>query len=361
MGKYHWTVKVIRACYWLDGTDREWLSALTSALLGAFPKNAGGMGCFFRTRPGRLEIADTGTKRCADGDARRFVELCADSAAKWQERLGADKGWCWSIRGNQLQDMSAGAHLEVGDCLSLWATDGQETGCIFLFPVAQRSSLTNGKSQILQNLALHISMGYWLRRHAGAAFLSTLGNAEHVQAQTLDSAPAEPAEDGSGVAAWRSIAMVLDRQYGHADRSGAAIAVDVCHGFLDGTWSLLVHWEQGGRRYVLARKASPDACRWLALTPRERQSVQLALEALRYQSYNAIAETVDRAETTVANYLWSAMRKARRSVQSRASRRARTASRCIAEVEEYPIDHSSEQLVCSDGQALPFTTRGYQQ
>jgi DNA-binding CsgD family transcriptional regulator len=83
-------------------------------------------------------------------------------------------------------------------------------------------------------------------------------------------------------------------------------AIDLWTGLVAGRWSLVDHFERGGRRYFLAYRNDPTLAPLRALTERE---LQVWSYAAMGQSNKLIAYALGLSVPTVAGYLRGARRK----------------------------------------------------
>src|SRR5262245_36078545 len=83
-------------------------------------------------------------------------------------------------------------------------------------------------------------------------------------------------------------------------------SLELWRGLVSGRWSLVEHFERGGRRYFLAHKNDPELRPDRGLTERERQVV--AYEELGY-SNKLIAYALGLSPTTISSLLARAKKK----------------------------------------------------
>lgn len=101
-------------------------------------------------------------------------------------------------------------------------------------------------------------------------------------------------------------ARSADRARGPLRRRDPDAALALWKGLVDGTWSLVDHWDSDGRRFVLARRNAPEVADPKALTPSERTVV--AFLALGYPE-KYVAYLLGLSASTVATHFASARRK----------------------------------------------------
>ena len=115
--------------------------------------------------------------------------------------------------------------------------------------------------------------------------------------------PAVPAE---ARAALRDAVRSIDRARGRLRRGEPFAAVDLWRGLVAGRWSVVERYESDGRRYYVAHKNVPQTPDPRALSPRERQVVDLAVQG---HANKVIAHELRLGISAVANYLRSAQQK----------------------------------------------------
>ena len=292
---YSWLVDSIRACYRLTGNDSEWLEGVTTALLRGIRNENRAVSCFFHLGPSGLHPRRFVIKGCSVDHINTFLDVCVAPSLQWSQQLHREVGWCWSWHEQGLLESCSDVSGQVADYLSLWAADIDGTGCVFLFPTSTLRSVAHKRWRMWEDITAHIALGYWLRRRARDA-LAHAGN--HGSGPPAGCTPTSMADEraATNAADWPTLANALDQAYGRTGPSGTQIAAEVWEGLLSGQWVLLGHWEQEGRRYLLVHQNPSIGCQSLALTPRERQAIQLALDAFGNRHYRDIAEQIHRAQ-----------------------------------------------------------------
>ncbi len=101
-------------------------------------------------------------------------------------------------------------------------------------------------------------------------------------------------------------AMAVDRACEAMGRADGEEAIDAWGALLSGQWSLVHHFEQDGRRYLVARRSNAKTRHHPALSRRE---TQVAGHAALGHSNKFIAFQLGLALSTVATHLAKALRK----------------------------------------------------
>lgn len=164
--------------------------------------------------------------------------------------------------------------LGVKDILGLNGVnvDGRGAHVGVLLPAHAPASIP---SDLLARLSSHIAASFRLRARLGThpalqraeAVLTTRGTIEHATgAAKLREARAALAE----------AAARIERLRGPVDRRDPERAVARWRALVDGRWSLVDHFEQDGKHYILAERNDPEPAPFALLTARERQVVALA-------------------------------------------------------------------------------------
>ena len=313
----------IRACYWIEGSDEQWLTQILRILL-LETHSARGMAWFFRADRTGLIPQGVVEQNCPMHQVSAFLELTSSPALRLALDRGRDalanrgtRGWCWSVEEQPLFERWRHTCPSLRDSLTLWAMDREGTGCVLVIPDWMARDETRWHPARQRHFAEHLASGFWIRRGARTALCRLL-------------------EDSPASATWKELAIQTDRQFGrqfgrHSGRqpgrqpglgndrgdiqdhpTGAETAVAVCDGLLRGLWILLGHWEHDDRRHVLTYRRklpiSPAAPR-LTLTAREREILRLAMRPLDYRTYKEIGQALGCRSNTIANHMARMLRK----------------------------------------------------
>jgi hypothetical protein len=194
----------------------------------------------------------------------------------------------------------------VEDMVGVNGLDPTGRGCMLAI-VTQRSIPQARTVHLWNRLAAHISAGNRLRAtletlakgvdptHHAEAILSETGKIEHATGL------AEPKDARESL---RDALVRIDAA--RAEKDDADRSLDLWRGLVSGRWSLVEHFERGGRRYFLAHKNDPELRPDRGLTERERQVV--AYEELGYANKH-IAYCLGLSTTTISSLLTRAKKK----------------------------------------------------
>jgi DNA-binding CsgD family transcriptional regulator len=243
--------------------------------------------------------------------------------AQWSQILEspAGRGFLHAVHRNQprvstlsaFMDRTGGEDPFVGemmrrsgyaDFISLNALDPSGVGVFVGLPDAQRVSLDESTAVRWARVGAHIAAALRLRRRlherdpiSGAdAILAPDGRIENLDADDVDDVGREALRVAAlAVENARSEASVVDDE-----------ALDLWQVLHSGLWTLVDHFEEGGRRYLVARRNVPNVKSPPQLTDRERQVIAYAAMG---QTNKQIAYELGLAIPSVATYIARAMKK----------------------------------------------------
>jgi DNA-binding CsgD family transcriptional regulator len=166
------------------------------------------------------------------------------------------------------------APIGVTDALGLVAVDPDSHGCLLTFGIADAWVPSRRESLTWHRIATHLAAAYRLRRARSA---STTASADAV----LD--PSGRVQQADGAAKLERAREALARGARSMDRARARLrrddpdqAVEIWRALVDGSWSLVDHFDSDGRRYLLARRNEPHTDPLETLSARERQVLAFA-------------------------------------------------------------------------------------
>lgn len=308
-------IDVVEAAYRLDGTDDAWLGGVLAAASPHFDRGHGVYGFWFdATDAQRFKIWGI----TMPGEALISPKL----VLSWHEMLSARELWnlyCGTQQVAPMRDrlgdeagilahpaMAKFCHsLGILDQLTARATDPTYVGVAICTPLAQFESPSENQVRMWTLLAAHISAGHRLRRSLGGE--GSVDTAEAVLRPDGECVHAkDDAKDADAREAFRRGIKAMDRARTGMRNEAPGHAVELWEGLIEGTWSLVDHFDSDGRRYVLARRNEPGARDLLAITPKERQVIRYLGLGL---STKEIAYALGVAGSTVTTHISSAMRK----------------------------------------------------
>ncbi len=166
----------------------------------------------------------------------------------------------------------------VTDQITINGYDSSGKGCcLFLFS-AGPLTLSEAQRDLFSRLATHLTTAYRLQRQLAG---SKSGTAVGVEAVLTPSGQIDHAEDAAkSVETLKDLSLAVRRRERIRDTSsdsedGTGV-VRGLRGLVTARWTLVDHYETGGKRYVLARENAPKPPGPALLSERERQVVALA-------------------------------------------------------------------------------------
>jgi DNA-binding CsgD family transcriptional regulator len=164
----------------------------------------------------------------------------------------------------------------VGGQVMINGIDCSGKGCVLYLFSRRPVSISGGQRDLFTRLATHLSTAYRLqRRVADGAQTGSIG----AEAVLTPKGRLEHAEPGARSAEARQDLTLAVRQRERARRSAEWDAERVARslkGMVSARWTLIDHYESGGKRYVLARENAPNPSGPAKLSLREKQVVSLA-------------------------------------------------------------------------------------
>lgn len=278
-------VGVIEAAYAIERDDTRWLSALAEHAAPALDKGFGVAAALYKVSDdGHAHI---GSSVVVGGDAALFETLRLGTATvppAFVERMFRVGPKCQSsstLLGIPKEAFAglpvAAATLvpkEIFDTHGVISGDPSGTGCTIMAPKRKWGPADRRTVHVWSRIAAHLAAAHRLRGRLASA-------SEPVEAVLSPSGRIEHAEHGARDAASRAAlvesAKRLDRARGSLRRRAPLEAVDLWRALVDGRWSLVDHFDNDGRRFLLARPNEPSARSALrALSARQRDALALA-------------------------------------------------------------------------------------
>ena len=282
-------VDVVEASYRLDCDDDTWLDAVVSASQPYFDRGKGVYGF-------RFDASDPRAFRMWGMAMPDDPLVAPDLVVKWHELIGPELVWRmysaskpYALISDRLglgaeidshpamQAFCAG--LGVVDQLTLRAVDPSYRGVTVCTPVANHVSPESKEAGRWTRIAAHVAAGHRLRERLRAeeggepadvdvtktadAILDPDGRCLHAEREAKDAAARE---------AFRTGARAMDRARSSLRRESPDEAIEIWRGLIEGTWSMVDHFESDGRRLLVARRNDPDAVDPKGLTPASARS-----------------------------------------------------------------------------------------
>jgi len=300
-------VSVVEAAYAAVDTDEAWLHGLASA---AEPHISEGLGACAYVYD--ASSAPLGVGPFAQVNLACPAELVIGAVQQTDEDYIANTWRKLSFGlGSEVvsfRDLPAASGLVaagVHDMLAINAYDTSGIGVWIGAPLVHERRPRPNEAGSWTRVATHVATAFRLRRcasradrpHDAVAVLSPSGKLDHAR----DGASADALRGKLGEAVRR-----MERARGpmrHRDQDGA---LDLWRALVDGNYTLLDHYERGGRRYIVAVENAPAAAGPEVLTPRERQVVAAAAAG---RTNKLIAYELGLSDSTVRVLLTRASRK----------------------------------------------------
>lgn len=307
-------IAVVEAAYALELPTRDWLKGVLKA---SRPSLDGGQGMFGglydASDPERFQLHDM----VGSGIPEATVEMIRFAAQGARSDIVSHARWevCSTLSqavGVEAIDsipelVAAREAFGVRDMLGLNAADPTLRGCIFAAPLTETRAVDAQVQQTWSRIASHIAAGFRLRRQLEQLATSPLEGAEAVldpggKIEHLEG----DADNEAARLALRGAATAIDKARTRRVRSEEPHqAVDQWQTLVMGRWSLVDHFDKGGRRYFIARRNDPFVP-GDTLSLRERQVVGFV--ALGHTN-KLIGYELGIAESTVATHLTTAAKK----------------------------------------------------
>lgn len=289
------SIDIVEAAYRLDGSEADWLDAIV-ATAGADLDTGSGSYAFTgdESVPNLAKSPVFVERALSPAFGARLAELntTAPSAifdllanrvvtcGGLEQVLGADSPVVAHFRG-----MMAGSGIVDGFCM--FAQDAQGGSVTLSAPARAPVTPSPRVRGIWQRVGVHVVAGLRLRRKLAAratkraALLTPSGKLEDATRAVADDAPARRA--------LAEAVRAMEQARRATVRAEPAHALDLWRGLVGGEWSLVDHWERGGRRYVAAYPNRPGLRDPRALTATEQGVLRyLALGASNKQASYAL-------------------------------------------------------------------------
>lgn len=268
-------IDTVESAYRLEGTEAEWLDAVLAA---SRPDLEAGCGVYAFTGDESVPNFQASTafaQRDLDaGFAARLAEVNRDAPADVNELLRKRLVTCGGLE-QTLGPMSPilrsfRAVMEptgVKDGFSLFAKDAQGGNVTIAAPSRSVVSLAPRVRGIWRRVGLHVASALRLRRKLAAQ--ATVRDALLDPSGKVQDATTSLARDRSAQAVLVRAVAAMEKARSGAMRGSPDRALSLWRGLVAGEWSLVDHWESGGRRYLAAYRNRPDLRDPRALTPAE--------------------------------------------------------------------------------------------
>lgn len=306
-------IDIVETAYRLEGTEAEWLDAV---LARARPDLDTGCGVYAFTgneSVPNLQASPVFVQHDLDaGFGERLSKLNREAPRAVYDLVKARLVTCGGLEQTLGPDSpivtSFRAVMEptgVRDGFSLFAQDAEGGSVTLSAPSRSVVNLAPRVRGIWRRVGLHVASSLRLRRKLAAE--ATVRDALLDPSGKLQDASKTIAGDsGAQAVLVRAVAAMEEARSG-AVRGSPERALALWQGLVAGEWSLVEHWERGGRRYLAAYRNRPELRDPRALTPTECATLKyLALGAANKEIEFALglpAGTVSSAVTKVMKKL----------------------------------------------------------
>ncbi len=167
----------------------------------------------------------------------------------------------------------------IQDAVALNALDPSGVGCWISVPQPKVARIKEADRAHWSRLAAHVTAGLRLRRRLEGARAALAEAADAVFTPNGKVEDRGAAATDTEIDALRDATVAIDRARGRLRKSNQEDAVRTWKALVRGRWSLVDHFERGGRRYVVACSNEPRAAespKLSSLTAREQQVVAYA-------------------------------------------------------------------------------------
>jgi len=335
-------IDVVEASYRVDLSETEWLAAVYDAALPHLDRGLGGSAFFY-------DASDITNLRVrgfiGDGEAPESTIAAIESASpartEWVFRTQACQTASEGPNGTDHPGLELFRSLGYEDVLFVNGVDPSGKGVFLSARLKKRSTLSRTTMKSWGWVAAHIAAGFRLRAQAAAAngpssflsraevILSPRGEIEHV-AKALEE---DRRTMSRAVSVLKSTALSIQRARGKLRRTSEAEALSGWRALSGARWTMLDHFDRGGRRHLLACANEHKIPQPETLSLRERQV--LAFAALGHQN-TLIGYELGITASTVGVLLLRAIRKLSASSRQEAIDIFRRLSSATAATGEHP-------------------------
>jgi DNA-binding CsgD family transcriptional regulator len=299
----HDLIGIVETFYTPDLSDERWLQVVAEKLQPLLDQHrlgiVGGMySCpdpcsFTATRALMCNVSEPMQAAFFEGMRDLSPDFVAHAFLNQVVSLGSGlRGW------DDISTLRNGVAQAAGfvDALSMNVVEPDGDGCWFVSPRSERRVITNDLYLVLTRIARHLAAAHRLRRRhvnvrvsddAAEAVVDPTGRVEHA-----DGPAKEAANQVAIVRAVRSMDAARSRKKGQDPREG----IKQWKSVVAERWTMLDHFEIGGKRYVLAMENRPKPPSFGLLSQREHQVLSHAMLGIRNKE---IAVALGLAPSTV--------------------------------------------------------------
>lgn len=316
-------ISVIEAAYRVEQSEADWIAGIADAVwrvslpcvgVGAYAYEiSGGSRLIARSPTWRGEQADVVADELVGILAAVPPEYVAETWAKQTASLASEAPGFDNLEVMKTYFRPRG----IADVQGVNGLDPTMCGCFVGVCLPRVGTSTRASRSTWTRVGTHMAAAFRIRRrlgelrskdasHGAEAVFDPSGRVQHAERE---------ATQASALEALRFAVDRMERARGPLRRREPEQAVEEWRGLVAARWSLVEHFERGGRRYLVARRNDPDAPGPDALTRRERQI--LAYAALG-RTNKLIAYELGISASTVGVFMSRAMRKLRAKTRAEA-------------------------------------------
>lgn len=306
-------IAIVEAAYRLEGDEAAWLDAL---LTRARPDLDTGCGVYAFTGndavPNFAETPAFAQQDLEPAFGQRLAELNRDAPEALFDLVRGRLVTCGGLVSALGPDspivaqfQSLMAPIGIVDGFSMFAKDAEGGSVTIASPARGAVDPPPRVRGIWRRVGLHVASALRLRRKL--AVRSAPREALLTPDGKLEDASDDVKDDAAARRALVAAVKAMERARTSAERSTPERALDLWQGLVAGSWSLVEHWESGGRRYLAAYENRPEFRDPRGLTPIEQSLLKyLALAATNKEIMYALglpAGTVSAAVTQILRKL----------------------------------------------------------
>jgi DNA-binding CsgD family transcriptional regulator len=307
-------IPLVEAAYRLEDRPEPWLDRIVDAV-AHLDRGLGLCAYTWRDAPDGLQMTSELVLRNApDGVGELAASFISAATAVEREisyrRTGAIDTMSRVFGSIPPERIEAGywtyfeqaSRIGIGDVLGIKTVDPTGIGATVavLLPRPTPEAVSSREEALWRSAMVHVSAGLRLGRAFGVDDADAVLEADGRCAHARDTASATSVRG-----ALRDAARRIDRARTEL-RDDPRAALDAWRGLVQGRWSLIDHFDNDGRRYVLAVRNDPQIVDPRALSLRERQTAAYA--AMGWTN-KEIAYALGLPTSTVSTYLGRAKRK----------------------------------------------------
>lgn len=278
---------VLESAYRFDGDDRSWLDGLARSVRRHLGRDGLGVISFFYQLGSDGKVTP-GATLTYDVD-EPYASICAQvplALPPWYVRQTFAQHPCASAANTGDCQARALTRRQIRDAFGpigwrdLFVVNGLDpTGSGVYVAAARKTARPLARILVARwtRVGVHLAAGFRLRRalrdaqarslDAAEAVLTPAGRVEHAR---------EPARSRPARQALAHAARTIERARTRRGRADADRSVAEWTGLIAARWSLVDHFEAGGKRYLVARKNDVADVGRAELSPRELQAVAFA-------------------------------------------------------------------------------------